>query len=69
MLAKYNERIRSLAKELDTGLVDVRAAFETFSTAPRHSLDELLLDGMHANDKGHSIIAKLLLTAIRDQVR
>ena len=31
--------------------------------------DELLLDGMHPNDKGHAIVAERLLPAIRDQVR
>lgn len=69
LLAEYNERIRGLAKELGTGLVDVRAAFDAYAAEPRHSLDELLLDGMHPNDKGHAIIAELLLPAIRQQVR
>lgn len=66
VLAKYNERIRSLAMEFGTGLVDVHAAF---AAQPGHSVDDLLLDGMHPNDKGHQIVADLLMTAIRDQVQ
>lgn len=69
LLAKYNARIRSLAKELNTGFVDVRAAFEAYANQPDNSLDDLLLDGMHPNDQGHAIVAELLLPAIRDQVR
>lgn len=69
LLARYNEQIRSLAKELGTGLVDVRAAFDAYAAQPGHSLDELLLDGMHPNDKGHAIVAERLLPTIRDQVR
>ncbi|MEO8497654.1 MAG: exo-alpha-sialidase [Planctomycetota bacterium] len=69
LLAKYNEQIRRLAKELGTGLVDVRAAFDAYAAEPGHTLDELLLDGMHPNDQGHAITAELLLPVIREQVR
>ena len=67
----YNTIFES-AGDIATGplaCTDVRAAFETYASEPEHSLDELLLDGMHPNDKGHAIIADLLLPAIRDQVR
>ncbi len=67
-LAKYNGAIRAVAKELEISLVDVRAAFEAYDSKPDQSLDELLLDGMHPNDKGHALIAELLLPAIRAQV-
>lgn len=69
LLAKYNERIRSLAKELDTGFIDVHSAFNALGGVPGHSLDELLLDGMHPNDRGHTVIANLLVPAICEQVR
>ncbi|MBI2481241.1 MAG: SGNH/GDSL hydrolase family protein [Planctomycetia bacterium] len=69
LLASYNERIRRLARELGTGLVDVRAAFEASAASPDHALDDLLLDGMHPNDKGHAIVAEVLVPAIRDQLR
>jgi hypothetical protein len=41
LLAKYSERIRSLAMELGIGLVDVRYAVDTFATEPSHVFDEL----------------------------
>jgi sialidase-1 len=69
VLAKYNDTVRKLAKELGTGLVDVRAAFEKHAEKPDADLDALLLDGMHPNDQGHAIVADLLTPAIREQVR
>ncbi|MCA9071311.1 MAG: hypothetical protein KDA84_20425, partial [Planctomycetaceae bacterium] len=69
LLKPYNERIRALAKELDTGLVDVRSAFEAYANKPENTLEDLLLDGMHPNDKGHTMISELLVPAIRNAVR
>jgi hypothetical protein len=41
LLAKYSERIRSLAMELGMGLVDVRYAVDAFAAEPSHVFDEL----------------------------
>lgn len=62
VLAAYNELVRKLAAELKVPLVDVHAAFS------EKQPDDLLLDGMHPNDAGHTIIAELLLPVIRAQV-
>jgi len=63
VLARYNDAVRRLAKELGVPLVDVHDAFS------RQNPDKLLLDGMHPNDEGHRIIAELLVPVIREQVR
>ena len=38
---------------------------------PKHktTIDAMLLDGMHPNDRGHQLVAELLVPVIRDQVR
>lgn len=64
MLPRYNETVRKLAAELKVPLVDVRAAYDQ-----QPSIDALLLDGMHPNDKGHQLVAELLVPVIREQVR
>lgn len=69
LLARYNEVVRRLAKQLETGLVDVREAFAEHAAQPGQSMDDLLLDGMHPNDQGHRIIAQLLTPAIRAQLQ
>ena len=63
VLARYNQSVRTLARELHVPLVDVHAAFT--GKEP----DKLLLDGMHPNDAGHRLIAELLVPVIREQLR
>ena len=63
VLARYNDVVRQLAKELVVPLVDVHAAFTAKNP------DQLLLDGMHPNDEGHKLIAELLAPVIRNQLR
>ncbi|MEZ5434349.1 MAG: hypothetical protein R3F31_24940 [Verrucomicrobiales bacterium] len=58
-----------IGPELATGLVDVETAFLDYGRVPGQSVDDLLLDGMHPNDRGHALIAELLTPAIREQVR
>lgn len=63
VLARYNAVVRKLAAGLSVPLVDVHAAFCATNAS------KLLLDGMHPNDEGHRIIAKLLVPVIREQLR
>ncbi len=63
MLARYNDSVRTLAKELAVPLVDVHAAFSAKNP------DKLLLDGMHPNDEGHRIIAEMLVPVLRESLR
>jgi len=38
----------------------VYAAFEAYGTDTDKSVEDLLLDGMHPNEKGHRLVADLL---------
>lgn len=64
MLPRYNDTVRKLAAELNVPLIDVRAAYDK-----AESIDDLLLDGMHPNDRGHQLVAEMLVPVIRNQVR
>jgi sialidase-1 len=61
VLTAYNDVVRKLAKELRVPLVDIHEAFT------EKEPDDLLLDGMHPNDAGHTLITDLLLPVIRAQ--
>ncbi len=64
MLKTYAEAMRKVARRKNVPLVDVYAAFEAYGQAPGHTVDDLLLDGMHPNGKGHRILADLLIEEI-----
>lgn len=63
-LAPYAESVRELAKKRKVPLIDVYAAFQAHGKVEGKSVDELLLDGMHPNDRGHRLIANLLVAQI-----
>jgi lysophospholipase L1-like esterase len=63
-LAEYGDVVRAIAREQAVPLVDVFKAFLDYDTIDGQSVDDLLLDGMHPNDKGHAIIAELLAPVI-----
>ena len=63
-LAEYGDVVRAVAREQAVPLVDVFKAFRDFDTIDGQSVDNLLLDGTHPNDKGHAIIAELLAPVI-----
>ncbi|MBI5801655.1 MAG: exo-alpha-sialidase [Verrucomicrobia bacterium] len=63
VLARYNEAVRQLAKELAVPLVEIHDLFAG------KNADQLLLDGMHPNDAGHELIAAQLMPVIRAQIR
>ena len=60
LLKTYAQAVRDVAKQTGTPLADVYAAFQAYGAEPNHSVDDLLLDGMHPNQKGHRIVADLL---------
>lgn len=57
----YVEAVRKIAKEEKVELVDI---FGYFDSQKEEYLNQLLLDGMHPNAKGHRIVADKLLVAI-----
>lgn len=58
---EYAEAVRGLAKDLGVPLVDVYQRFLDYSAQPGQAAEDLLLDGMHPNNKGHAMIADWLL--------
>ncbi len=60
ILKQYAEAVRQLAKEKQVNLVDVYGIYEAYDRQPNHSMDELLLDGMHPNQKGQRLAADRL---------
>ena len=69
VLAGYNSALRTLAKEMNIPLVDVRAAYADFAAKQGTTIDQMLIDGMHPGDLGHQLVSELLVPAIRDAVR
>lgn len=63
-LAEYCDVVRAVAREKDVPLVDVFKAFQEYDRPDSQSVDDLLLDGMHPNDKGHAVIAELLVPVV-----
>jgi len=57
LLKSYAEAVREVARQTGARLVDVYAAFQEYGAENGHSVDDLLLDGMHPNATGHRLIA------------
>lgn len=64
LLVNYAASVRKLSNEHKVPLVDIYNVFQEYDKQPNQSIDALLLDGMHPNERGHQIIAKLLVTEI-----
>lgn len=60
LLKTYAQAAREVAKQSGAGLVDVYAAFEAYGAEKNQAVDDLLLDGIHPNQKGHRLVADLL---------
>lgn len=68
LLKDYVASVRQLAKTQQVTLVDVYRQYEEFDRADNQSMDDLLLDGMHPNDKGHRLVADQLLKELHKTV-
>jgi lysophospholipase L1-like esterase len=58
---EYGEAVRTLASDLDVPLIDVYQGFYDYGNVAGQAAEDLLLDGMHPNDRGHAMIAEWLL--------
>lgn len=63
-LEEYAETIRRLAKTENVPLVDVYKRFEQFGNKEGQSVNDLLLDGIHPNDRGHRLVADQLIGVV-----
>jgi len=61
LLREYVESMRRIAAAEGVPLVDVFARFGEYHKAEGQAMDELFLDGIHPNDKGHRLVADLLI--------
>lgn len=62
-VSRYADIVRDVARRENLTLIDVYAALQAYGKQPGQSMDDLLLDGMHPNSKGHALIAKMLLAS------
>lgn len=68
LLRAYVDVIRKLSEELALPLVDLDTAFRQHQSEVVPSWQSLLLDGMHPNDEGHRLAARLMLPQL-DKMR
>ncbi|MDP9040674.1 MAG: GDSL-type esterase/lipase family protein [Bacteroidota bacterium] len=67
-LNKYSNIIRKISSEQQLTLVDMRDTFETYERTNNHNNLEkgiLTADGVHLNDEGNRLVAKLMAEGIR----
>ena len=64
LLKHYAKVVRKIAKEEKVQLVDVYGEFGSFGKREGRSVQDLLLDGMHPNSRGHQLITEHLSVAI-----
>lgn len=63
VLARYADATRETAKQQGVGLIDVYQAFQAYGEKSGQSIDDLLLDGVHPNEKGQQLVAELILSS------
>ena len=68
-LVDYVQVVREVAEQEKTVLVDLHRQFMDYHHVEGQDLSDLLLDGMHPNDKGHRMIADALMPIILAQVK
>lgn len=61
LLRGYAEAVRKLAQEEGVGLVDIYTEFKKADQMPKHKPGWLSKDGMHPDDPGHRLVARLLM--------
>ncbi len=64
VLRKYARIVRQVAQQESVPLIDVYERFTDFGNQVDTSVDDLLLDGMHPNDRGHRLIADELIPVL-----
>jgi len=57
LVRQYAEAVRKVAEAEKVPLIDVYRMFDDYAGTDKRRLHDLLLDGMHPNDRGHRMIA------------
>ena len=63
-LRVYAALVRNLAKDEGVPLIDVYESFQRYGKQAGQSIDDLLSDGMHPNERGHGLVADLLFNQL-----
>jgi lysophospholipase L1-like esterase len=69
LLKDYSQAVRRIAKDQQVPLVDTYRLFTEYSAAPGHNLNDLMLDGMHPANSGHTIIADHIMARLKELER
>lgn len=65
ILQKYAEAVRTVAREKHIELIDIYMLYDRWEESTHRSCSELLLDGIHPNTSGHSLVAQELITVLK----
>ncbi len=63
-LVKYVKVVREIARDNKIPFVDIYAEYENYANQKGKRIEDLLLDGMHPNEKGHKLVAQCLMKII-----
>ena len=64
MLEAYADTTRQIANAENVPLIDVYRSFQLFGSSEGQSVDDLLLDGIHPNERGHRLVADQLIALL-----
>lgn len=62
LLKDYAQIVRQIAKKKKVKLIDVFAEYYNYDKVPGQKMEDLLLDGVHPNSRGHLITSNLILS-------
>ena len=66
--SEYAESVRQLGKKAKVPVVDIYKLFLDYHRKNGRSMDKLLTDGIHPNDRGHRLIASALLPVVKKEI-
>jgi len=67
-LDPYADRLRQIRPELGCEFLDIHRLFREQVARDRGMARDLLLDGMHPSDRGHTLVADSLVPAVRSLI-
>ena len=68
MTARYAQIVRDLANSENLALIDQWKSFKQYGDEEGQEIDDLLLDGMHPNDRWHAMLAEQLTEIITEHL-